>query len=478
MIVPVFAANRKLAEEKISEGQILTIAKDDKRLFVEYIPSSGGKPEVIIFQRDEHKICVWHKCPAEKSNYKKGCWHLGLCMVLFGINDSKMEVELISPPDQYWAKEDLTPAFLSEQGKFQTLLLKPEGGEPPVEIMPESSIPGEAKFLEKYHLPKKLFEKILDFRNRQQDRLTAEQQSRIPRNVNYIPQGSEVTYAAAALLYDTWSPPLFMGPAGAGKSTLAEALAEILHLPLRRISGGIDVNAEYLLGGKTLAPIEEASDQLTAKVALAAAKAGSPLSSEEFAIIQQKLKSSSMKVVHEPGVLLQAVTDGEMILVDEVNVLIPEVTSILHSLLDWQKTITVSGVGEVKAHPDFRLVAAMNVGYMGTRPLNKAFRDRFRGIQINGISRDTLLNLLQQYVDVKISVKLADVYQALYEAVYSPVGATLTESCISLRSLLRAAEEYSMGIGSLQDITVSCLTESIESESERTQVKDLVELKL
>jgi len=321
-----------------------------------------------------------------------------------------------------------------------------------------------------------LLKRLVAFRERQMQRLTDEQKSRVPQNINYIPQGNEVKFAVAAMLYDTWAPPLLMGPKGSGKSTLAEALAEILYLPLRKISGGIDVNADYLLGCKTLAPVETAPTQLIAKVGVACARAGIPLTAEE--IKQLSGGQAQMRVVHEPGVLLEAVTKGEMILIDEINVLIPEVTSLLHTLLDWQRTITVPGIGEVKAHPDFRLVAAMNVGYMGTRPLNSAFRDRFRGIQVQGISKETLLELLQEKASEATAKKLADIYQTLYESVYSPTGATLTENCISLRAILRAAEEISMGIAPEKDIIISCLTEGLESESERTQVRDLVEMRL
>jgi len=478
MVVPIFKKNKKLAEEKIADGLVLTVAKAGKRIFVEYLSASNSsKLNVIIFQKDDDgKIYAWHQCHAEKSGYQKGCWHLGLSMVIFGINDPVIDVELISPPDQYIVQEDISQDFLGKPGEFVLLQLKPEEEITPIEIVPESSYPTGDGFLSRYRFPKTLLEKIFSFRERQKQRLTPEQILRIPSNVNYVPQGNEVTYATAALLYDTWAPPLLMGPKGSGKSTMVEALAEILHLPICRVSGGIDVNADYLLGTKTLEPVESAPKQLIAKIALSCAKYGEPLLPEE--IEQISGGQAIMKVVHEPGILLQAVTNGELILVDEINVLIPEVTSILHTLLDWQRTITVPGLGEVKAHPDFRLVAAMNVGYMGTRPLNNAFRDRFRGIQVQGISRDTLLELLQQKVDSKIASKLADIYESLYESVYSPTGATLTENCISLRSLLRAAEEISLGIASAKDIIISCLTESIESESERTQVKDLVEMRI
>lgn len=469
--VKVFPANAEKAAEKMAEKKVHAVGRDGERIFVEYTSNSEETREVIIFQvQDGSPVTVWHDCQARKSGYSRGCWHLGLVGPLFGITPP-CTVEIISPPDQLWCREDVSEKYLKRPGDFQLLDIKPLGGRPPIVFTGE-------KFLGRYIIPEPLLKRVEAFRERQMARLTDEQKSRVPQNVEYITQGNEVVYSVAALLYDTWAPPLLMGPAGSGKSTLAEALAEILYLPMRKISGGIDVNAEYLLGNKTLSPVSEASDALCAKVAAAAARAGNTLSPEEFSVVREKLATSTMRIVHEPGVLLQAVTDGEMVLVDEVNILIPEVTSLLHSLLDWQRCITVPGVGEVKAHPDFRLVAAMNVGYMGTRPLNQAFRDRFRGVQVPGVSKAVLEKILSRYADSAVCSTLAEIYQSLYEAVYSPVGATLTESCLSVRALIRAAEEITLGIGSPNEIIISCLTEFIEDEGERTRVRDLVSMRL
>lgn len=471
LTVTITKSNADSAEFNITEKKVHAVGRDGERIFVEYTSNSEETREVIIFQvQDGSPVTVWHDCQARQSGYSRGCWHLGLAGPLFGITPP-CTVEIISPPDQLWCREDVSEKYLKRPGDFQLLDIKPLGGRPPIVFTGE-------KFLGRYIIPEPLLKRVEAFRERQMARLTDEQKSRVPQNVDYIPQGNELTYSVAALLYDTWAPPLLMGPAGSGKSTLAEALAEILYLPMRKISGGIDVNADYLLGSKTLSPVSEVSSGLCAKLATAAAKSGNILSPEEFATVKQKLTTSVMKVVHEPGVLLQAVTDGEMILVDEANILIPEVTSLLHSLLDWQRCITVPGVGEVKAHPDFRLVAAMNIGYMGTRPLNQAFRDRFRGVQVPGVTSEVLKQILSKYADSTACNTLAEIYQRLFDSVYSPTGATLTESCISVRALIRAAEEISLGIGDPKDIVTSCLTEFIEDESERTRVFDLVSMHL
>lgn len=85
--------------------------------------------------------------------------------------------------------------------------------------------------------------------------------------------------------------------------------------------------------------------------------------------------------VWKDGVLLDAMKNGKWLVCDEVNVALPEILFVLHSLLDDDKFVTVSNhLGEVvKPHKDFRFFATMNPPeeYAGTKELNKAFQSRF-----------------------------------------------------------------------------------------------------
>lgn len=85
--------------------------------------------------------------------------------------------------------------------------------------------------------------------------------------------------------------------------------------------------------------------------------------------------------VWQDGMLVEAMKKGHWLVVDEVNVALPEILLILNSLLDDDKFITLANHdGEViRAHPDFRFFATMNPPdeYAGTKELNKAFLSRF-----------------------------------------------------------------------------------------------------
>ena len=87
------------------------------------------------------------------------------------------------------------------------------------------------------------------------------------------------------------------------------------------------------------------------------------------------------QTVWKDGVLLDAMKKGKWLVCDEVNVALPEILFVLHSLLDDDRFVTVSNhQGEVvKPHKDFRFFATMNPPeeYAGTKELNKAFQSRF-----------------------------------------------------------------------------------------------------
>lgn len=83
------------------------------------------------------------------------------------------------------------------------------------------------------------------------------------------------------------------------------------------------------------------------------------------------------------GPVTDIVRNGGCLLINEVNFMPERVATVLFSLLDKRRQIMlVDNEGEViDAHRDLLIMADMNPDYEGTRPLNKAFRNRF-GIQL------------------------------------------------------------------------------------------------
>ena len=172
--------------------------------------------------------------------------------------------------------------------------------------------------------------------------------------------------------------------------------------------------------------------------------------------------------------MLRAVESGEMLIVDEVNMLVPEVTSILHGLLDWQKCLSVPGYKMVYAHPSFRLVGCMNYGYVGTKSLNESFQDRFRSIAVPYLPKESLNDLLVK--ETGCSSEIAEILSELFYKLAERVeNGDLSDKVLSVRTLYRSAREHQYGIGDLKDIAISTFTESLNDQFESEQVIDIID---
>ena len=133
--------------------------------------------------------------------------------------------------------------------------------------------------------------------------------------------------------------------------------------------------------------------------------------------------------IWQDGVLLQAMKEGWWLVVDEINMALPEVITLLHSLLDDDRFITVATHdGEiVRCHKDFRFFATMNPTdeYAGTKELNKAFFSRFGIVEeVKFPPKATEVNILKaqgtpqdvatQIVDTALTIRADKIQGRVY----------------------------------------------------------------
>lgn len=143
-------------------------------------------------------------------------------------------------------------------------------------------------------------------------------------------------------------PVLLKGPAGAGKTKMAESISDFFHQPMHSINCSVDLDAESLLGFKT---------------------------------IVQKDGETFIEFIEGP--VIKAMKEGHLLYIDEINMAKAETLPILHSVLDYRRMLTNPFTGEViVAHPDFSVIAAINEGYIGTAPMNEALKNRFVSFSI------------------------------------------------------------------------------------------------
>jgi hypothetical protein len=134
---------------------------------------------------------------------------------------------------------------------------------------------------------------------------------------------------------------LIYGPTGPGKTTSVEAWAAERNLRMATVSGNASMEPSQMTG-------KFVSD-----------------GNGSFAWID--------------GPVTDVVRNGGVLLLDEVNFISPKIYTVLYSLLDGRREITLlDHHGEtIKAHSDLTIFATMNPDYIGTTPLNFAFRNRF-----------------------------------------------------------------------------------------------------
>jgi len=134
---------------------------------------------------------------------------------------------------------------------------------------------------------------------------------------------------------------LIYGPTGPGKTTSVEAWAAERSLRMATVSGNASMEPSQMTG-------KFVSD-----------------GNGSFAWID--------------GPVTDVVRNGGVLLLDEVNFISPKIYTVLYGLLDGRRAITLlDHHGEtIEAHPDLTIFATMNPDYIGTTPLNFAFRNRF-----------------------------------------------------------------------------------------------------
>lgn len=199
---------------------------------------------------------------------------------------------------------------------------------------------------------------------------------------------------------------LLKGPSGSGKTKIAETISYEFNQPMHSINCSVDLDAEALIGYKTL--------------------------------VQQK---GNTQIEFVEGPVVKAMKKGHILYIDEINMAKPETLPILHSVLDHRRMLTNPFTGEViVAHEDFTVIAAINEGYIGTSPLNEALKNRFISFLIPYLSGQSLKDLFEREFPVASSSLITSMLNLSEDIFIQAKNGLLSEEAASIRSLLDATE--------------------------------------
>ncbi|HZG61812.1 MAG TPA: MoxR family ATPase [Anoxybacillus sp.] len=284
------------------------------------------------------------------------------------------------------------------------------------------------------HLPEEI-KHILEARKQQ---FSHDEDSRLIGKGGYTPSDDSILFDAIVAL-SLGKNVLLKGPTGSGKTKLAETLSAIFGQPMHSINCSVDLDAEALLGFKT---------------------------------IQEREGKTTIEFV--PGPVIQAMTKGHLLYIDEINMAKPETLPILNGVLDYRKMITNPFTGEVvKAKNTFGVIAAINEGYVGTVPLNEALKNRFVVIEVPYIQGETLKIVLQTQSKLK-DTALIDKFVTLSADLITQVkNGQISEEAASIRALIDTCD-LAVYLPPLRAIQRGII-EKLEDEREKAAIQNIAE---
>ncbi len=227
---------------------------------------------------------------------------------------------------------------------------------------------------------------------------------------------------------------LLVGEKSTGKNVLAENLAAYFKRPIWDISFNINIDSTSLIGAETL---------------------------------------KNKEVVFQPGPIYQCAKYGGFGVLDEINMAKNEAMAVLHSTLDYRRTIDIPGYERIHLHPATRFIATMNYGYAGTRDLNEALLSRFVVIEMPQLDKDQLAllfsreyrNLKEVYID-----QFTDLFMELRRKVES---GEVSNSCLDIRGMIDAIKLMDIGLNLGQALEMTLVDKSFD-EYEKTLLKDVI----
>lgn len=233
---------------------------------------------------------------------------------------------------------------------------------------------------------------------------------------------------------------LLKGPTGSGKTKLAEHVSALFDQPMHAVNCSTDLDAEALLGFKTLTHNGQGQPQ----------------------------------IAFIPGPIMKAMTKGHFLYIDEINMAKPETLPLINGVLDHRRSITNPFTGDViTAHPDFRVVAAINEGYIGTVPLNEALKNRFVTIDVPYLQGETLYQLLKSKSVLRDEKQLRTFVQLSADLLSLIEMGQLPDEAGSIRALLDACD-LTVYIPPIRAVS-RAIADKLEDERERAAVMNAAE---
>lgn len=186
------------------------------------------------------------------------------------------------------------------------------------------------------------------------------------------------------------------------------------------------------------------------------------------------------KLVFKDGLLVNALRNGDWIVLDELNLAPTDVLEALNRLLDDNRELVIPETQEVvRPHPHFMLFATQNPPglYAGRKVLSRAFRNRFLEVHFQDVPQSELETILCQRCKIAPSYgnKIVKVFHELQKRRQAGRVFESKHGFATLRDLFRWAGRDAIGYQELADNGYMLLAERTRRQDDKIAVKEVIE---
>lgn len=173
------------------------------------------------------------------------------------------------------------------------------------------------------------------------------------------------------------------------------------------------------------------------------------------------------------GIITQAVRGGGVLNLGEINMMPANLSSRLHPLLDYRRTLVLMENGNevIEAHPDLLIIADYNPNYRGTKLMNEAFKDRFE-IKLQFPYDETIeRGILKSESVIDLAKRMRKASSPMFGASSASTSDVAFDTPISTR-ILKTFEKVASELS--YDLAVDIFINNF-SEEERSSVRVLLD---